>query len=155
MALHRAWQTAAERLYREFQWPSARRVAERDAVQLARPCPSSPAEWRLDYNTIRPHSAWAICRQPITPSSAPRHRNGTGRCAQSGAPRPAPLPHRAQQAQMTNRLYLSLDENRGSGHAGLPKDGLLFPDIPPDRLGRRAGTATKRLGKWVRQKVGI
>jgi integrase len=56
---------------------------------------------------------------------------------------------------MTNRLYLSLDENRGSGHAGLPKDGLLFPDIPPDRLGRRAGTATKRLGKWVRQKVGI
>src|SRR5262249_31393403 len=63
--------------------------------------------------------AWAICRQPITPSSersAPRHRNGTGRCAQSGATRPAPLPHRAEQAQMTNRLYSSLDEKPGSGH---------------------------------------
>jgi hypothetical protein len=57
---------------------------------------------------------WAICRQPITPSSAPRHRNGTDRCAQLGAPRPAPLPHRAGQAQMTNRLYSSLDDKRGS-----------------------------------------
>src|SRR6516162_11673123 len=117
MALHRAWQTAAERLYREFQWPSARRVAERDAVQLARPCPSGPAEWRLDYNTIRPHSSLAIGRQPTTPSSAPRHRNGTGRCEQLGAPRPAPLPHRAEQAQMTNRLYSSLDDKRGSDHS--------------------------------------
>src|SRR5215472_18670361 len=61
-------------------------------------------------------AAWVIYRQPITPSSAPRHRNGTGRCAQSGATRPAPLPHRAEQAQMTNRLYSSLDEKRGSGH---------------------------------------
>jgi integrase len=39
--------------------------------------------------------------------------------------------------------------------AGLPKDGLLFPDIPPDRFGRRAGTATKWIGKWVRGTVGI
>ena len=60
---------------------------------------------------------WAFCRQPTTPSSAPRHRNGTGRCEQLGAPRPAPLPHRAEQAQMTNRLYSSLDAKRGSGHS--------------------------------------
>ena len=36
-----------------------------------------------------------------------------------------------------------------------PNDGLLFPDIRPDRFGRRAGTATKWIGKWARQKVGI
>jgi putative transposase len=40
LALHRAWQTAAKRLYRELQRPSARRVAERDAIRLARPRPS-------------------------------------------------------------------------------------------------------------------
>ena len=39
-ALHRAWQTAAKRLYRELQRPSARRVAERDVIQFARPRPS-------------------------------------------------------------------------------------------------------------------
>jgi hypothetical protein len=33
--------------------------------------------------------------------------------------------------------------------------GLLFPDIPPDRFCRRAGTATRWIGKWVRPKVGI
>ena len=32
-----------------------------------------------------------------------------------GAPRPAPLHHRAQQAQMTTGLYPRLDERRGSG----------------------------------------
>ena len=32
------------------------------------------------------------------------------------ARRPAPSPHRAEQAQMTNRLYSSLDEYRGSGY---------------------------------------
>jgi hypothetical protein len=39
--------------------------------------------------------------------------------------------------------------------AGLPKDGSLFPDIPPDRFGRRSGTATKWIGKCIRQTVGI
>lgn len=33
---------------------------------------------------------------------------------------------------------------------GLPKDGPLFPDLMPDRFGRRAGTATKRIGRWLR-----
>jgi hypothetical protein len=78
-------------------------------------------------------AAWAIYRQPITPSSAPRHRNGTGRCAQSGATRPAPLPHRAEQAQMTNRLYSSLDEKRGSGQH--PRD-LEAEHYPLVRLPR-------------------
>src|ERR1700693_3990863 len=61
------------------------------------------------------------------PSSAPRHRNGTGRCAKSGASRPVPLQHRAKQAQMANRLYLSLDEKRGSGHSGVVNLQLREP----------------------------
>src|SRR5580704_9296148 len=55
--------------------------------------------------------------QERTPPS--RDRNGSGRCAQSRAPRPVPLQHRARQAQMANRLYSSVDEKRGSGHLGL------------------------------------
>src|SRR5438270_4225754 len=47
-----------------------------------------------------PIAVSAICRRPTTPRSAARHRNGTGRCAQSGASRPIPLPHRAWQAQI-------------------------------------------------------
>ena len=44
------------------------------------------AERRLDYNT-RPatQQASATWRQSTTPSSASWHRNGTGRCARSGA----------------------------------------------------------------------
>jgi integrase len=30
-------------------------------------------------------------------------------------------------------------------------DGPLFPDLTPDRFGRRAGSATKRIGRWLRQ----
>jgi integrase len=33
----------------------------------------------------------------------------------------------------------------------LPKDGPLFPDLKPDRFGRRAGTATKEIGRWLRR----
>lgn len=33
----------------------------------------------------------------------------------------------------------------------LPKDGPLFPDLKPDRFGRRAGTATKAMGRWLRR----
>src|SRR5947209_2319794 len=63
-------------------------------------------------------AAWATCRRSTMPRSAPRYRNGTGRCAQSGATHPAPLQHRARPAQMANRLYSSLDEKRGSGQYG-------------------------------------
>jgi len=58
-------------------------------------------------------AASATCRQSTTSSAASRHRNGTGRCAQSRAP--VPLHHRANQAQMANRLYSSPDEKRSSG----------------------------------------
>ena len=75
------------------------------------------AEWRLDHNTIRPHTSPSLGN--LWPAHyaqlSARHRNGTGRCAQPGATRLAPLPHRAAQAQMTHRLYSFLDEKWGSG----------------------------------------
>ena len=40
-----------------------------------------------------------------------------GRCATPRAPRPIPLHHRANKAQINPGLYPSLDERRGSGHA--------------------------------------
>ncbi|MGH7093745.1 MAG: hypothetical protein ACREFB_09455, partial [Stellaceae bacterium] len=33
----------------------------------------------------------------------------------------------------------------------LPQDGPLFPDLKPDRFGRRAGTATKEMSRWLRR----
>jgi site-specific recombinase XerC len=33
----------------------------------------------------------------------------------------------------------------------LPQDGPLFPDLKPDRFDRRAGTATKEIGRWLRR----
>lgn len=32
----------------------------------------------------------------------------------------------------------------------LPTDSPLFPDVPPDRFGQRAGTGTKRISRWIR-----
>jgi hypothetical protein len=57
-----------------------------------------------------------ICRQPYLPNSAILECNGMGRCATSGAPRPVPLHHRANRAQIKPGLFLSADETRGSGH---------------------------------------
>jgi hypothetical protein len=57
------------------------------------------AEWRLDYNTIRPHSSLG--------NLPPAHY----------AQLSAPASQRARQAQMTNRLYSSLDVKRGSHHS--------------------------------------
>jgi integrase len=39
--------------------------------------------------------------------------------------------------------------------ASLPKDGPLFPNVTPDRFGKRGGNGTKTIGRWVRNKVGI
>jgi integrase len=38
---------------------------------------------------------------------------------------------------------------------GLPKNGPLFPDLKPDRFGRRGGNGSKRVQRWVRNKVKI
>jgi integrase len=35
------------------------------------------------------------------------------------------------------------------------RDGPLCGELPPDRLGNRGGTATKRIGKWVKACVGL
>src|SRR5215469_12023939 len=91
--------------------------------------------------------AWAICRQPTTPSSALRHRNGAGRCAQPGATRPAPLPHRAEQAQMTNRLYSSLDEKRGSGQGQYSIESFEREGLPGVGGGRAAEIGIRGLAR--------
>lgn len=39
--------------------------------------------------------------------------------------------------------------------ASLPKDGPLFPGLKPDMFGRRGGNGSKRVGRWVRKKLGI
>jgi hypothetical protein len=88
--------------------PGIHNRTEHDPVGVLKPCCTIPCGRT---------AASAICRRPITPSSVSRHRNGTGRCAQSGASRPVPLQHRACKAQMANRLYPPVDEKRGSGHA--------------------------------------
>ncbi len=39
--------------------------------------------------------------------------------------------------------------------ASLPKDGPLFPDMAPNKFGRRGGNATKIIGRWVRKKASL
>jgi hypothetical protein len=78
------------------------------------------ADWQDDYNTARPHSSIGNL-PPATYASSQRPTcNGTGRCAMLRAPRPVPLHHRATQAQMTQGLYLSLDERWSSGQTTSP-----------------------------------
>ena len=90
-------------------------LLERDPVRFARPRPRSAGDWKDDYNTVRPHSAIGNLPPAIYAKlSDPAMQRG-GSLRSLGAPRPAPLHHRAQQAQMTNGLYPSLDEKRGSG----------------------------------------
>ena len=35
----------------------------------------------------------------------------------------------------------------------LPKEGPLFPDLSPDRFGKRGGNGTKIIGRWVRERI--
>jgi len=37
----------------------------------------------------------------------------------------------------------------------LPKDGPLFPNLTPDRYGRRGGSGSKRLCRWIRMNLGM
>jgi integrase len=39
--------------------------------------------------------------------------------------------------------------------AKLPENGPLFPDLKPDRFGRRGGNGQKRISRWIRDKVQI
>jgi hypothetical protein len=50
------------------------------------------------YNLVRPHSAIGNLAHRSMPNSALPERNGSGRCAKLGAPRPARLHHRANRA---------------------------------------------------------
>jgi integrase len=47
------------------------------------------------------------------------------------------------------------DEGFADYIAGLPENGPLFPHLKPDRFGRRGGNGSKRVQRWVRNKVGI
>ena len=74
------------------------------------------AIWKDDYNTIRPHSALdnlppAVFAELSVPGM---QRDGALRYVE--APRPAPLHHRANKAQMMPGLSSSLDESWGSAH---------------------------------------
>jgi putative transposase len=74
------------------------------------------AAWQLDYNTVRPHSSLGnLPPAAYARRSSPASQRG-GSLRAIGATRPAPLQHRACRVQMTLQLYLSLDQNRGSGH---------------------------------------
>ena len=52
-------------------------------------CTRGTVSLEEDYNTDRPHSASAICRQPPSPKSPLLECNGTGRCANRGLRAPS------------------------------------------------------------------
>ena len=52
--------------------------------------------WQDDYNPFDHAAVSAISRRLPMPTAALPTRNGTGRCASPGAPRPVPLLHRAK-----------------------------------------------------------
>jgi hypothetical protein len=95
VALHCARRADTKRHHRELQRPASRRTAQRDAVHHA--CPGT----RLPSDRT---ACSAICHPSNMPIAVPTDRNGAGRCATPGAPRPAPLLHRALWAQMSSEL---------------------------------------------------
>src|ERR1700680_2423196 len=104
LALHRARQTAAERLHRELQRPSSRRAAERDAVQIAAPrwCRAGGMATRLQRAATafeaRLADAWGLRQRP------PR-RERPGRCASLGLRAPA-------SCHPSNRRFKSTPDSR-------------------------------------------
>jgi putative transposase len=74
------------------------------------------AAWRTDYNDVRPHGALAnLTPHEYADRSALGSQRG-GSLRYTGAPRPAPLLHRARWAQMSPGLSPLLDEVRGADH---------------------------------------
>ena len=66
----------------------------------------------------------------------------------------APLKNEA--SERTVPLHSALISEGFFAYLGsLPKGGPLFPNITPDRFGRRGGNGTKTIGRWIRQKVGL
>lgn len=93
--------------------------------------------WCIDYNTVRPHGRLGNIPPATYANRGAPQCNGAERCAPPGAPRPAPLHHRAKQAQMTSGLYSSPKERaqvRTQAGAGSPK---------PASCARRAGSASQ------------
>ena len=103
-ALHRARQTAAERVHRELQRQATRRAAQRDVVQIAaaRPCRDRGLATRLQRGAIafqaRLDDASGLRQRP--------HRRGRpGRCATLGLRAPA-------SCHPPNRRFKSTPDSR-------------------------------------------
>src|SRR3954469_5454383 len=118
MALHRAWQAAAERLHGKLQRQKLRDECLNEQVF------SSLAEakriiecWRVDYNTARPHSSldyltpdefaanWRAVIQQTSPDAAPRLATGRA-AAVCGASASRPVAAPPSEGQNENRLNL-------------------------------------------------
>jgi integrase len=73
------------------------------------------------------------------------------------------LDHREEGASLKNEnservvpLHPAIITEGFLGYVGSVKaNGPLFPDLTPDSFGKRGGTGTKRIGRWVRKSVGI
>ena len=73
VVFHSARPAGGERIHREFQWPTARRVFERGVVSSLEDARQKLAKFREHYNHQRPHSALA----DRTPAAfAELHRRG-------------------------------------------------------------------------------
>lgn len=97
------------------------------------------AAWLTDYNTRRPHLRSAGSRQPSSLSPAPGPCNGHRALRLRRAPRPWPLPQPPRWAQLKARLYLRLDEKRGSRQLAPHRYPILQTrqKLPQRRLHRR------------------
>ena len=94
MALHRAWQTAAERLYRDFNGRLRDELLNETLFSSLAHARAVLTEWQLDYNTIRPHSSLGnLPPAQYAQLSAPAtQRDGSLRAIGSYPPRPAAAP---------------------------------------------------------------
>jgi hypothetical protein len=72
------------------------------------------AHWLNDFNTIRPHSAIGNLPPALYAQLSAPDKQRHERLSQTRVSRPMPLHHRAAKAQMTVRLYSTLDDDRGS-----------------------------------------
>jgi hypothetical protein len=85
-----------------------------DAAVRARLRELAGVRRRFGYRVLMRREGLTMNHKKIPPALS-RGTAAGARCATPGAPRPAPLLHRAPWAQMSPRLYLSADESWGSG----------------------------------------